>query len=245
MKTIVRISLAAVAVAVFANAASAQLPSVPVYTAPGGFQGLMISGDWGMGMNSDAKAYGVDESPMAFGGGVGYGTKMFNITALVGYLDTKNEGLSKPISFGGNVGVTVLQKAESPLAINIFGGIGYTSLSAADGGGSIGTNMAVPFGVGIGFSPPSSGSVSFQVWGAPRGHWNQFSPEVGESESDFGFGASGGVNVNFAAGFGIHAAIDWSTFSEDVGTESVSVSPMTVGAGLHYLFKMPGSGSGM
>jgi opacity protein-like surface antigen len=244
MKTIVRISLAAVAVAVFANAASAQLPTMPVYTAPGGYQGLMISGDWGMGMNDDAKSYGSSDSPMAFGGAVGYGAKMFNITALVGYLDHKNAALSKPISFGGNVGVTVLQKAESPLAINVFGGVGYTSLSL-EGGGSVGTNLNVPFGVGIGFAPPSSGSVSFQVWGAPRGNWTQFSPEVGESTSRFGFGAAGGVNVNFAQGFGIHAAIDWTSFSEDTDAGLASASPMVVGAGLHYLFKMPGSGSGM
>lgn len=238
MKTMVRISLGVLALALVAGQASAQLPTLPRYTNPAGYQGLMIMGDWGMGMNDDAK-YGVDDSPMAFSGMIGYGAKMFNINAGVGYLDTKDTELSKPLSFGGNVGVTLLQKAESPLSVNIFGGLGYTSLSEADGGPSIGTNMVVPFGVGVGFSPPSSGSVSFQIWAAPRGEWNQFSPEVGESDSDFGFGASGGVNVNFAAGFGIHAAIDWSTFSSDVeGGESLS--PMVVGAGLHYNFKMPG-----
>ena len=234
MKTIVRISLAALAITVFANTAAAQLPTIPVYTSPAGFQGLMVSGDWGMGMNDDAK-YGTD-SPMAFGGGIGYGSGMFNITGLVGYLDPKVDGLNKPISFGGNIGVTLLKKADSPLAVNLFGGAAYTSFSE-DPGDAIGTSLNVPFGVGIGFSPPSSGSMSFQIWAAPRGQWTQFSPEVGDSDSDFGFGASGGVNLNFAQGFGIHAAIDWSTFSSDVEGGD-STSPMVVGAGLHYNFKM-------
>jgi hypothetical protein len=241
MKTIVRFSLAALAIVLFANSAIAQLPSVPVYTGPAGYQGLMISGDWGMGMNDDAKYPGGD-SPMTFGGAIGYGAKMFNINGLVGYVDPKVTGVAKPISFGGNVGVTVLHKADQPLAINVFGGAAFTSFSA-EGGGGIEKTINVPFGVGVGFTPASSGNMKFTIWGAPRGDWVQTTPEGGTSDSQFGFGASGGVTLNFAQGFGVHAAIDWSTFSIDQGGgTSVTVSPMVVGAGVHYNFKNLGGG---
>jgi opacity protein-like surface antigen len=60
-----------------------------------------------------------------------------------------------------------------------------------------------------------------------------------DTSSRFGFGASGGVNVNFNAGFGIHAAIDWATFSEKTEDLLAKYSPLHFGAGLHYTFRTP------
>jgi hypothetical protein len=245
MKTIVRIGLIAVALAVFANTAPAQDAAQPVWTSPAGFQGLLISGDFATGLNDDAKFS--TSSPLAFGGSVGYGASMFNVRATAMYVDTKRDDLKKPISFGGQVGVTVFQPAESPLAVNVFGGVGYTSYKTdTDPSATFNKNLNVPFGVGIGFSPPTSGNIGFEVWAAPRGQYN--SNDLTDAGLDkvnfFGFGVSGGVNVNFNMGFGIHALIDWSTFSEKTvdGTVYESFSPMYVGAGLHYNFKMPGAG---
>jgi hypothetical protein len=233
MKTIVRISLAALAITVFASNAAAQggyLGYMPAYTSPKGYQGLMISGDWGMGMNDDAKLS--DDAPMAFGGALGYGSGKFNILAGASYVDPKVDGVSKPISFGGLLGFTLLQKAESPLSVNVFGGAGYWSVSDTAGNGLY-TQLQAPFGVGISFAPPSSGSVSFEIWGAPRGQYVSVTPEGADATSEIGFGAAGGVNVNFAQGFGIHAAIDYLNVGGDL-----EGSPMVVGAGLHYNFKM-------
>ena len=231
---------------VWAAPAVAQIGQIPVTTSPAGYMGLRISGDWGMGANNDTKWTDNSSSPMTFGGMVGFGTGMFNINAGAGYVDPKTDGMKKPISFGGNVGVTLLRSTEqSPLAINVFGGVGYTNYKVETTAGTdadLWKQLDIPFGVGIGFSPATSGNVGFEIWAAPRGQYSSSDVALAtEKLNRFGFGASGGVNVNFAMGFGIHAAVDWSTFSEKtVGDETYSkYSPLLIGAGLHYTFRMP------
>lgn len=249
MKKIAGISMAALAVALFANTASAQLGYMPVIVHPGGYQGLNIAAGIGMGMNDDTKGTkedGTTSAGMAFGGMVGFGAKMFNINVGVSSVDTKEAGLKKPLSFGGNVNVTVLKPAGSPLGVSVFGGYGTTSIKADDAAGTkLGSQTRIPFGVGIGFAPPMTGSVGFEIWAAPRGESTSLKPEGGTSVSQFGFGVSGGVNVNFAMGFGIYAALDWATFAEKTEGTVVTAdkySPMLLGAGLKYNFKTPGSG---
>ena len=237
MKTIVRVSMAAVAVAVFANAASAQLANVPVYTSPTGYQGILIAGGVGLGVNDDAKF--TNSSPLAFGGAIGYGAKMFNIHVMVAQLDTKDDaGLGKEIEFGGQVGVTIMNKEASPVAVNAFGGLGYLKF---DNNANDFKVMSIPVGIGLGFKVPSTG-VAITPWAAPRGQMNMYS-SGGLSASQIGFGVSGGVSVNMPMGLGFHAALDWSTFSEKTGTDLgtlAKASPLVFGAGVHYVFKMPG-----
>jgi hypothetical protein len=228
---------------VWAAPAMAQLSNMPVTTSPAGYAGVRISGDWGMGLNEDTK-WG-ESSPMAFGGMIGFGTGMFNINAGAAYVDPKLEGLKKPISFGGNIGVTFLQAtAESPLAVNVFAGVGYTDYKAEEagaGGDEVLKQLDIPFGVGIGFSPPASGNVGFEIWAAPRGVYSSQDVLGTTKFNRFGFGASGGVNVNFNMGFGIHATMDWSTFSEKAVDNQISpkYSPLYLGAGVHYTFRTP------
>jgi len=244
MKKIVGITLGALAIAVFANTASAQLGYMPVIVYPGGYQGLNIQAGVGLGMSNDTKGVKADDTEsqgMAFGGTVGFGAKMFNINVGLSSVDTKEAGLGKPLSFGGNVGVTVLKPAESPLAISLFGGYGTASIKDT-AGTKYGTQSRIPFSVGIAFAPPMTGSVGFEVWAAPRGESMSLKPEGGTSISQFGFGVSGGVNVNFAMGFGIYAAIDWATFAEKTEGSVVTAdkySPLFLGAGLKYNFKTP------
>ena len=222
---------------VWAAPAVAQIATMPVYTSPAGYAGVKISADWGMGLNDDSKF--VDSSPMAFGGMLGFGTGMFNINAGAAYVDTKDEAQKKPISFGGNIGVTVLPSTEqSPLAVNVFAGGGYTKYEQEASGDQF-KKLDIPFGVGIGFSPPTSGNVGFEIWAAPRGVYSRWDFGGDDTSSRFGFGASGGVNVNFNAGFGIHAAIDWATFSEKTEDLLAKYSPLHFGAGLHYTFRTP------
>jgi len=249
MKKIVGISLGALAIMMLATPASAQLGYMPVIVYPSGYQGVNIQGGFGMGMNDDTKGVkedGTTSQGMAFGGTVGFGMKMFNINVGAASVDTKNFGVNKPLAFGGNVGVTVLRPAASPLAVSVFGGFATWSLKTDPGGTKLGSMNSIPFGVGIGVAPPMTGSVGFEVWAAPRGNLLSQKPEGGESVSQFGFGVSGGVNVNFAMGFGIYAAIDWATYAEktdDAGNVTADkISPMFVGAGLKYTFKTPGAG---
>lgn len=222
---------------VWAAPAMAQLSNMPVTTSPAGYTGVKISADWGMGLNDDSK-WGTS-SPMAFGGMIGYGGGMFNINAGAAYVNTKVDTYKKPISFGGNVAVTVLPSTEqSPLAVNVFAGAGYTSYKD-DADVQLLKQTDIPFGVGIGFSPAATGSVGFEIWAAPRGVYSI--QDYGTKFNRFGFGASGGVNVNFSQGFGIHAAIDWSTFSEKSVDQQIALkySPMYLGAGVHYTFRTP------
>ncbi|MDH4043254.1 MAG: hypothetical protein OEW06_02255 [Gemmatimonadota bacterium] len=248
MKKIAGISMAALAVALFANTASAQLGFMPVIVYPGGYQGLNIQAGAAMGLSDDTKGVKADGSTsqaMAFGGMVGFGAKMFNINAGVASVNTKNDGINKPMAFGGNAQVTVLKPAESPLAVNVFGGFATWSIKTDPGGTKLGSQTNIPFGVGIGFAPPMTGSVGFEVWAAPRGNLLSTKPEGGSSVSQFGFGVSGGVNVNFAMGFGIYAALDWATFAEKTENSVITAekfSPMVVGGGLRYNFKTPGAG---
>jgi len=229
------IALALFVGGLLAQPAAAQWGYVPVYTSPAGYEGLLISADMGMGINDDAKIG--EDSPMAFGGRVGFGTANFNITGLFSYVDTKVDALKKVPSFGANAAYTVI-KQETGLAVNVFAGVGmWNAKDTTAASNSVLKVMDVPFG--IGFSPPTSGSVGFEIWAAPRGQLSMQDPGF-DKATRFGFGASGGVNVNFAQGFGIHAAIDWTTFSEKTEGESIypKYSPLLVGAGLHYTFRM-------
>jgi len=222
---------------VWAAPAVAQIGQIPVYAAPAGYAGLRISGDWGMGVNDDTKWD--ESSPMSFGGMIGVGSGMFNINAGAAYVDPKVTDLKKPLSFGGNVGVTLMKPSEqSPLAVGVFAGAGYTNYKTETDTDVL-KQLDVPFGVSVGFAPAMSGNVGFEVWAAPRGQYS--SSDFGDKVNRFGFGASGGVNVNFAMGFGIHAVVDWSTFSEKTVGNTIAnkYSPLLIGAGLHYVFKMP------
>jgi hypothetical protein len=239
--------LSGIALALFvggllAQPAAAQVGYVPVYTFPGGYQGLMVGADFGMAGNSDAKVG--DDSPMAFAGQVGFGTGQFYINGLFSYVDTKVEALKKTPSFGANAGFTLL-KQESGLGVNAFAGFGMWDVKDEATSTSQVKVMNIPFGVGVGFTPPSSGSVKFEIWAAPRG--NYYSQDIPAFSSDkinqFGFGVSGGVNVMFDMGFGIRAAVDWMSLPEktlDNNTIVPSSSPMLFGAGLFYAFRMGG-----
>jgi hypothetical protein len=220
MKTIVRISLAVVALGVFANAASAQTTGNVVWGAVPG-AGVSIAADWGMTMNDDAKALVGGESGMYFGGRLGYGADMFGVYAAGGMYPIGIEGVDGEMTLGGGLAFHAINKAETPLKLSIQGGVGYIKQGED-------TRLDFIGGAVIGFTPASTG-VSFTPWVMPRVQYVTVTDEDGE----FGFGASGGVNVDFPQGFGFHAGIDWLTIGDP------SISPMQVGAGLHYTFKTP------
>lgn len=227
-----------------AQPAAAQWGYIPMYTSPAGYEGLRINADFGMGINDDAKVG--EDSPMAFGGAIGYGASNFNITGVFSYVDTKVDALKKTPSFGANAAFTLL-KQETGLAVNVFAGFGMWNVKdTTSASNSVVKVMNIPFGVGVGFSPPSSGSVSFEIWAAPRGnYYSQDIPGIStEKINQFGFGASGGVNVMFAQGFGIRAAVDWLNLPEKTLDNPPSVipsaSPIVVGGGLFYTFRMGG-----
>jgi len=219
MKTIVRISLAVLALSVFANATSAQTTGNVVWGALPG-NGVSIAGDWGMGINDDAKLGG--ESGMYFGGRLGYAMQMITVYAAGGIYPIGIDGVDGEVTLGGGLGVHVLNKAEMPVSLSIQGGAGYVKFGTA-------TTLNFIGGALLGINVPSEG-VSIKPWVMPRVQY----VKITDFDGELGFGASGGLSVDLPMGVGFHAGLDWLTIGDP------SLKPLTVGAGIHYAFKMGG-----
>jgi len=219
MKTMVRIGLAVLALGVFTNAMSAQTPGNVVWGALPG-NGVTIAGDWGMGINDDAKIGG--ESGMFVGGRLAYGAQMFSIYGQGGIYPIGIDGVDGEVTFGGGVAVHVLNKAEMPVSVSVQGGAGYIKA---------GTDTRLDFVGGplVVINVPST-SVAVKPWVMPRVHY----VKITDIDGEFGFGASGGLSVDLPMGVGFHAALDWFTIGDP------SIKPLTVGAGIHYTIKMGG-----
>ncbi len=201
---------------VMPTSASAQLANFPVTVSPHHGKALAIGVLYGRGLNDNSG------KSNAFGAGARLGLGKFNIAAgAVSVSDVVTfTGQESKISFAGQVEFVVLQPVASPIAISIFGGAGTMS--------DFGT--VIPFGVGIGISPPMVGA-SVEIWAAPR--YQIFSPDgPGKSEKDFG--ASGGVRIRLPGGLGFSAAIDW--------LDDKDGSQLLFGAGVGYRFTLPGLG---
>jgi hypothetical protein len=221
MKTIVRISLAVLALGVFANAASAQTSGNVVWGALPA-NGVTIAGDFGMGLNDDAKIGG--ESSMYLGGRLGYGMNMFSIYAVGGMYPFGNDLVDGEMTLGGGLAVHVINRAEAPVSVSVQAGAGYIKF---------GDETQLTFGGGplIGINVPSTG-VAIKPWILPRVQY----VKVTDIDGEIGFGASGGVEVNLPMGVGFHLGLDWS--STDFG--GVSIKPLVLGAGVHYAIPMGG-----
>ena len=215
MKSIVGSSAALVlAVGIFVAPAAAQLNSIPVYFNPKGGTGFTLAGDFGKGVNPESgknTAFGVRAS---FGGGP------FSIGAGLGTVDL---GAQSEIQYMGNVALRLVGGPLIPVSVAVQGGVGYLEV------GSIKT-LNVPIGVGIGLSVPTPG-FSFDPWIAPRVTINTVE-FLGTTVTNSGLGVSGGVNLAFVMGLGLHLAIDW--------TDVNGVKPVIFGAGIHYKFGPPG-----
>jgi hypothetical protein len=227
------IALVGLVASLTANTASAQLYNMPVYFSPAFGTGVGVYGDFGMGLNDDAK-FGTD-APIAYGGHVILGLSKFQIMGGASYVDTKVTGADKEISFGGNVGLTLFRTPASMVVVNVQAGAGYVKFGE---GATAATLWNFPIGVGLALNPPVVGAF-VEPWIAPR--VQIFSTSVGDvSDTDIGFGVSGGINANLLLGIGAWAALDWLTVKP--GTSTESVSPMRLGVGLSWKFSVPSLG---
>lgn len=208
------IAAMALVLGVMPTSASAQLANFPVTVSPHHGTGLGVGVLYGRGLNTNSR------KSNAFGAGARLGLGKFNIAAgAVSVSDVVTfAGEESKISFAGQLEFVVLQPVASPIAISIFGGAGTMS--------DFGT--VIPFGVGIGISPPMVGA-SVEIWAAPR--YQIFSPDGGGGSVN-DFGASGGVRIGLPGGLGFSAAIDW------VNVEGGS--PLLFGATIGYRFTLPG-----
>ncbi len=218
------IAVLALALGLTASVASAQMHGLPVYGAVGGV-GVTLMGDYGRGLN--------DESGKTnyFGGRIELGLPMVNFYAGAGSVKPDFEGAESQISFGGGAAVKLLKGPDAPVGVGVQAGLGYLS----EEGDSW---MRVPFGVLLAFNVPST-EVAVTPWVMPRAEWQRYSPETGDSQSEFGFGASGGLSIVLPMGLDFHAAIDWMTIS---WVEGESTQPLVVGVGVSYHVTVPSLG---
>jgi hypothetical protein len=205
----------------FASPARAQMFGNPVYFSPKQGVGLTIAGDYGRGLN-DASG-----KTNYFGGRATLGLPVFAVT--VGGGSVKAEGADGEITFGANVGVTVLKGPAVPVTLSLQAGVGSMKIDPI-------TTMNIPLGAALAFNVNSPGA-SVEPWVAPRVQLTRVSGTIGGidvSSTETNIGASGGVNVGLPSGLGFHLAVDW--LNVDGG------SPLGVGAGLHYTIKIPSLG---
>jgi hypothetical protein len=230
MKIVGRIAAAVAVLGFLAAPASAQLHDNAVYPAMPGV-GVTIAGDVALGLNDDAKVSGTAglESPMFVGGRVTLGLPMFSVWAGAGMSPLGVEGADSDITFGGGAGYHVLQGPMLPVTVSIQAGLGYQSFT----GGSV---MNVPFGVLLVVNVPSP--IDVKPWIMPRGQLVRVSN--GTSESEFGFGASGGLMVTAPMGIGAHVTLDFLSLKPEGSTERFN--PMRVSGGLHYKVAVPSLG---
>ena len=227
-KTVSILALSAVMIALSTAPAVAQLHDNVTFPAMPGV-GVTVAGDVALGLNDDAKVSGTAgaESPMYLGGRITLGLPMFSVWAGAGTAPLGVEGVDSEITFGGGIGYHVFNAPLMPVRVSVQAGVGYLSETDA-------SLLNVPVGVLVVINVPSPG-IGVEPWVMPRVQWSRASVG-GASDSEIGFGASGGINVTLPMGFGAHVALDWLTIGDP------SVSPLHAAAGLHYKVAVPSLG---
>ena len=220
-----------------AGTAQAQLFNMPVWSSPAFGTGVGIYGDFGVGLNDDAKFF--DSSPLAYGGHVVLGLSMFQIWGGANYVDPKDPattgGLDKEVTFGGGAALTLYKGATTPVVLNLGVGVGYAKFGAT---GSEVKQWNFPVTLGIAYDAQLEGGASVQPWIAPV--LQIYNTKNGTSETDIGFGVAGGVQFSLAMGFGAYVSADWQTVT--FGSALESTKPFRLGAGLSYVFTVPSFG---
>jgi hypothetical protein len=226
-----RLTFGLIALLAFVAApAAAQMTGNPVYVPVGMGTGVSVAGDFALGLN-DASL-----KTTYFGARATLGLPFFYVTAGVGSVKP-DEDLVGPaeseIAFGGDIGFKVLNLPLVPVKIAAQAGAGYLKF------GDAGKQLDIPIAVGIGLSLPTPG-VGITPWIAPRGHV-RISDDGVDTETDFRFGGSAGLNVKFGL-IGGHVAVDYINFSapEGSGLSSGDVSPLVLGVGLSVGLGVPG-----
>jgi opacity protein-like surface antigen len=232
------ITLVGLAMSLAAGAAQAQTEAFQNWYSPAMGAGVGIFGDFSLGLNDDAK-YGTD-SPLAFGGHIQFGAAQFKANGGVWYLDTKVDELKKPITFGGNVGVSIYQGGTSPIYVDLMAGVGYTQIKDTTATPEKFKTLHFPIALPISYGAMLGGGHTVEPWVAPILHIYNDKTEgtlADTSITKIGFGVSGGINFYSAMGIGAFAFVDWQSVKRFGAAEAVK--PFTLGAGLSWRFSVP------
>ena len=221
------IAVVALAMGLVAEATSAQLRGNPVYAINPGV-GITLAGDFGKGIN--------DESGKGnfIGGRIVLGVPMVSFWVGGGQYDPRG-GMDKQTTIGGGAAINLIKAPILPVALTLQ--VGGATVSCGDD--CSGLNMFV--GPALKINVPTPG-IGIEPWIMPRVNLSRRS-ELGESATQTGFGASGGVNINLPMGLGFHAVVDFAKIPASISDLQIpEASPMTAGIGLHYKIAVPSLG---
>ena len=222
------IAVVALAMGLVAETASAQLHGNPVYAISPGV-GITLNGDFGRGMNDDS------EKGNFMGGRVVLGVPMVSFWVGGGLYDART-GADKEVTIGGGAAINLIKAPVLPVALTIQVG------GATVGCGDDCSILNLFAGPALKINVPTPG-IGIEPWIMPRVHMSRTS-FLGESITQKGIGASGGININLPMGLGFHAVVDFANFGETTSEimTALSSTPMTAGVGLHYKIAVPSLG---
>ncbi len=215
------IAIVALAMGLVAELASAQLTGNPVY-AINPQVGVTLNGDFGRGIN--------DESGKTnyLGGRIVLGVPMLSFWVGGGLWDSRIAGAETEVTLGGGAALNLIKAPLLPVALSLQVGAGTMSC------GTDCSTLTVVAGPALRINVPTPG-VGIEPWVMPRVHVSR-ATVMGNSGTETGFGASGGININLPMGLGFHAVVDMLAIGDP------SMTPVTAGAGLHYTIAVPSLG---
>ncbi|MCZ6918074.1 MAG: hypothetical protein O7I93_14955 [Gemmatimonadetes bacterium] len=218
--------------AVFAQPAEAQLNGLPVYFNPRGGSGLMLAVDYGRGVNDDAG------KANTFAARASLGIGPFSLGGGIGASDVGGtSGDDYELQYMGNAALRIFGGGLLPVSLSVQAGIGILDISDLD------TKLITfPIGIGLGINVPTP-VFSFDPWIA--GRYTLHRNEIGTMPrfDQNAWGVSGGVDLNFLMGLGLHVSVDWESISEETTAApftGLASKPFVFGIGLHYVFTIPG-----
>jgi opacity protein-like surface antigen len=223
------IAVLALAMGLATEVASAQLAGNPVYAINPGV-GVTLNGDFGVGVNGDA------DSTKFYGGRIVLGVPMVSFWVGGGTYIHTNPAIENEITLGGGAAINLIKAPILPVALTLQ--VGGATLGCGDDC----SNLNVVAGPALKVNVPTPG-IGIEPWIMPRVHMSRVS-FGGESITQTGFGVSGGLNINLPMGLGLHAVVDFASFSEKTAGVMTMLenSPMTAGIGLHYKIAVPSLG---
>jgi opacity protein-like surface antigen len=195
----------------------AQLFSNPVYFSPSHGTGFSLNGEYARGFYEDE----LDTDINFAGGRAVLGLGPVSIMGGAGAAFAQGES---EVTFGGAVALNILDLPAVPVSLNVQGGVGVTDFDGF-------TWMDIPIGVGLAINVPAP-LLDVEPWIAPRVHILRLSND--ESQTETGYGISGGLNITLPTGLGFHVAGDYVKVSD------FDFDNFVVGAGVHFRIAIPG-----
>jgi hypothetical protein len=203
---------------------------MPVHYSPKGGTGFTLYGDFGKGLNEESG------KNTAFGARAVLGVSAITLGVGVGTVNASIPGLSDDQNNFQWMGVAAFRLfggGPVPAAVNIQAGYGRLASDSI-------AEVNVPVGVGFSLSAPVPG-VTLELWGAPRISYRRVTVGA-SSETQTGFGLSGGINFGFSIGLGGYVALDWQSLSDvtDGDFPLIGGNPALLGIGVSWNIKLPG-----